>query len=161
LPGLPFGGREQWQAENRRWATICAALAESCESHTASVTAVEPQEALLKTGDPTAPIAELSSDDYRAHWASQTGLTQKKIAKELSRTFNRPAAQGQVSKMLSRVKTWIAAGNAVPSIKALAALTEKPMAMDPRTIDMGERSDHRPEHLREKRTSIENDGWGE
>ncbi len=132
---------------------------EAKRAETREASAAEPQEALPEASDPSPPVTEPFSDDYRAYWANQTGLTQTEVAEKLSETLGRPVAQGQVSRMLSRVEKWIAAGNTVPSIEALPQLAEKPMSMDSRTIDIGARLDHRPEHLREKRTSIENDGW--
>ena len=62
--------------------------------------------------------------------------------------------QGTISKWLAKVEEWKAAGNAMPEIPQAEPLAGKPMAMDPAKLDLGPRSDHRPEHTREKLAGI-------
>ncbi len=105
---------------------------------------------------PESAPKEPSQDDYRAYWAEQTGLTQEAIAAQFTQAGN-VRVQGQISKMLTRVKAWKKAGNAIPEITTLAPMGEKPTAMDPSELEMGERVDHRAEHQREKRTEMHGD----
>jgi len=77
------------------------------------------------------------------------GENQTETARLLTQELHHPIHQGTVSRWITQVKEWLAAGNVLP--KLLDPLKEKPEAMDPKFLDQGERLDHRAKHQREEK----------
>ena len=71
----------------------------------------------------------------------QTELAKKMTEKGV------PANQGQVSRWLKQVEEYMAAGGVLPELPKM----DKPTAIDPSKIDMGERQDGRTPHQRKRR----------
>jgi len=78
---------------------------------------------------------------YRAHRV--LGQKQADVATELK------VNQGQISRWVKQVATWIAGGNVLPNLDVLG-LTTKPISVDPVVIDMGKRQDGRAKNQRAK-----------
>jgi len=105
------------------------------------------------------PVANMRppSDDaiacYRAHFFTE--LNQTQLAEIMTAELKRPISQGQVSKWLKEVKTWIAAGNVLPDLPEM--MRRKPAAFDPQTLELGPRQDHHTLRQREKRSENSDD----
>jgi hypothetical protein len=90
---------------------------------------------------------------YRYRFA--TGKNQTELASDpkLMEIIGKTVTQGQISRLLKRVTTWIEAGNVLPS---LPKLNEKPRPIDPERLDLGERQDGQTPRQRPQRESDEN-----
>jgi hypothetical protein len=75
--------------------------------------------------------------------------TQTELAKMMTQN-GIPATQGQVSRWLKDVESYLAAGNILPT---LPSLISQPRSIDPATLDMGKRQDSRTPRQRERRNS--------
>ncbi len=100
--------------------------------------------------DAARPPIKRPSDDAIAAWRLRDlkGGNQQGIADELAKQLRQPVSQGQVSRWLTAVKAYLAAGNVLPE---LPGLTHKPDTVAPRVIDMGERQDGLTKHQRRRR----------
>jgi hypothetical protein len=83
----------------------------------------------------------------QAYWTRlAVGDNQTTIARKMTEN-GVPANQGQVSRWLRAVDAFLAAGGIMPPLQRMH---EQPQAMDPGTLDMGERQDGRTPRQRGK-----------
>jgi hypothetical protein len=82
-----------------------------------------------------------------------TGKNQTDLANDpdLMAKLGRQVNQGTISRWLSSVKEWIAAGNVLPPLPEVRGA--KPLPIDPERIDLGKRSDGRAKRQRPGRQS--------
>jgi hypothetical protein len=98
---------------------------------------------------------------YRYWFASNCVLSERKTQKqlaqdsELMKLLGRKVDQGTISRCLKQVRDWIEAGNVLPSLPEPPSAKPKPM--DPGSIELGPNREHRPKHLRNRRTSLNNE----
>ena len=117
-------------------------------------TDTDTQEHTVAQGGPGArkTLKQPSNDAFTAYRAGlATGKNQTELAQLLTNEWRRTVYQGNVSRWLDQVKSWLEAGNVLPDLSPPAY--KKPLAMDPDRIDLGERQDHRSERQRERRNS--------
>jgi hypothetical protein len=77
-----------------------------------------------------------------------TGKTQVEVAELYQQLDGNPMTQGQVSRMLQQVNTWLEQGNELPSNVAFPM--RKPRPVDPSVIDMGAHQEGRTPRQRRK-----------
>lgn len=148
---LPFPPEHPaWATREERWA--CAAhVVEILPELQRKTLELQVELAILRTkgAKPTdyeatrsAPPNRPSDEAIRLYMQSvSTGATQQHIADEYQIATGLPMTQGQVSRAISRVKSWLDAGNTLPVISSPAA--RPPKSMNPNTLDMGATTDRR------------------
>jgi hypothetical protein len=107
-----------------------------------------------RANKPNKPLRRPSKKALQA-WHVQTVLSltnQTDIAAEMTRQGT-TANQGQVSKWLSQVEAYRAAGGLMPTPEAMS----KPETWDPADLDMGPRQDHLTSRQRSRRSADSDD----
>jgi hypothetical protein len=111
--------------------------------------ASDEQQEPVSPGGHTAP-SEDAVKCYRLHFATE--YTQIKTAELLTQELHRDISQGQVSRWIAQVKSWIAAGNVLPP---MPQPIRKVQSIDPDAIDMGSHMIGRSPNQRERRSDDE------
>ncbi len=99
---------------------------------------------------PAAHVPTPSPEAFRAYLAVTAGSRRQQDVADLL-----GVKQGQVSKLVGKVRKWLAAGNVIPEIPKAEPLHSQPAAIDPAKLDWGARSDHRVPHQAEKLAGIQ------
>jgi len=92
--------------------------------------------------------SQIAFEAYRLHTVA--GLSQRDIAKELSKEHGGKFHQGQVSRFLRQVTEFLAAGNELPNVQSSSP---RQIPTDPAVLDRGRRVDARPPRPQDLRRS--------
>lgn len=131
------------------------ALGHGDDRLTITTAAVGQEDAEIVAGGAVAPAQE-----FRAKEPSKTalaayrlsllrGLKQTEVAEELSKQIGRRVYQGQVSRWLDLVRTWLKAGNVFPDLPRAA---NRAASVEPAVIEMGPRGDHLTKRQRDRQS---------
>lgn len=113
-----------------------------------AVTGAQPQEPAGDEAAAPRPATSPPKNAWLAYYTREAGITkQTEIAATMTK-HGVPAGQGQVSKWLKAVDAFLRAGGIAPTLEPLH---DAPQAIDPSTLDMGERRDARTPRQRERR----------